>query len=477
MNKVEFRQYEKMILTPAPRLVVRLAVPTTLSMMITMVYNLADSYFVGKLSTSASAAVGVVMVIQAVFQSFGFMFGQGAGSNISRRLSSSDKKAANRFFTVSFISSLAVGTIIMLFGLLFITPFMRFIGSTETILPYSRQYAYYILASGPALCGSCVLNNVLRFEGKAFYAMIGLVSGGILNMLGDPVFMFMFNMGIDGAGLSTAISQYISFFILLYMVISGNTISRFKISYALEGFSEKNIKFLLNIIQTGFPSLIRQALNSIGTSVLNRCAMPYGDAAIAAMTIAGRVMMFMGSVMIGIGQGFQPVVAYSYGAKKYERVRKSYFATVALSLIVMCIIAVPSFVFSEKIVALFRKDLLVMQYGMTALKCMCIAVIMQPISVSANMLFQSIGMSKTASFLALLRSGLYYIPLVLILPSFFNIFGLQSAQMWADFLTTITSLPFLIGFFMKLPKKDERTLIDEEYELEKSKICIPLKKA
>ena len=454
----EQKQYQKLVMTPVEKLIPRLAIPTILSMMITMIYNLVDAYFVGKLGTSASAAIGVVLGLQSIFQAFGFMMGHGAGSQISIRLGEGDKDTADRLFSTAFFHALVISVIVAVIGLICLEPLMRLMGSSDTILPFSKNYGFYILISGPALVGSCVLNNVMRYEGRAVLAMFGLVTGGVLNMIGDPIFMFGFGLGIDGAGLSTAISQYISFGILLYMVFSKRTISRLSPKYR-----SNNPADTLLIMRVGLPSLIRQMLNSLATITLNHCAMPYGDAAIAAMAIVGRIAMFIGSAMIGLGQGFQPVSAYNYGARKFARLRKSFFFTFKAGTIVLGALAVVGFLFPAPIVGIFRDDPAVIEIGAKALRFQCIAVVLQPFSVTSNMMFQSIGRSKEASFLALLRSGLYYIPALLVLPLFLGLTGIQSAQMVADMLTTLTCIPFVVKFMQTTPALDEVSEIDMMY--------------
>ena len=454
----EQQQYQKLVMTPVEKLILRLAIPTILSMMITMIYNLVDAYFVGKLGTSASAAIGVVLGLQSIFQAFGFMMGHGAGSQISIRLGEGDKDTADRLFSTAFFHALVISVIVAVIGLICLEPLMRLMGSSDTILPFSKNYGFYILISGPALVGSCVLNNVMRYEGRAVLAMFGLVTGGVLNMIGDPIFMFGFGLGIDGAELSTAISQYISFGILLYMVFSKRTISRLSPKYR-----SNNPADTLLIMRVGLPSLIRQMLNSLATITLNHCAMPYGDAAIAAMAIVGRIAMFIGSAMIGLGQGFQPVSAYNYGARKFARLRKSFFFTFKAGTIVLGALAVVGFLFPAPIVGIFRDDPAVIEIGAKALRFQCIAVVLQPFSVTSNMMFQSIGRSKEASFLALLRSGLYYIPALLVLPLFLGLTGIQSAQMVADMLTTLTCIPFVVKFMQTTPALDEVSEIDMMY--------------
>lgn len=454
----EQQQYRKLVMTPVEKLIPRLAVPTIFSMMITMIYNLVDAYFVGKLGTSASAAIGVVLGVQSIFQAFGFMMGHGAGSQISVRLGEGDRDAADRLFSTAFFHALVISVIVGVLGLIGLEPLMRLMGSTDTILPFSKNYGFYILISGPALVGSCVLNNVMRYEGRAVLAMFGLVTGGVLNMIGDPILMFGLGLGIDGAGLSTAISQYISFGILLYMVFSKRTISRLSLRYR-----SNDPDVTLSIMRVGFPSLIRQMLNSLATITLNHCAMPYGDAAIAAMAIVGRIVMFIGSAMIGLGQGFQPVSAYNCGARKFKRLRDSFYFTVKAGMAVLGILAIFGFMFPGPVVQLFRDDPRVVEIGSRALRFQCIAVVMQPFSVTANMMFQSIGRSKEASFMAMLRSGLYYIPSLLILPLFLGLTGIECAQMVSDILTTLTCIPFVVRFMRETPEEDQVSEIDRLY--------------
>lgn len=464
MNADDAKQYRKMILTPPGRLIFTLAVPTVISMLTTMIYNLVDSYFVGKLGTSASAAVGIVMSVQAVFQAFGFMYGQGSGSMIARFLASGKKQEADRTLTIGLAGSCLTGLFLAAAGLIAIRPLMYLMGSTDTIYPYARTYAFFILLSGPALAMSCVLNNVMRYEGRAFFAMFGLVSGGVLNMIMDPVLMFGLGLGITGAALSTMISQYVSFAILLYMFLSGKTISNIKLSVLKTTPAPAVLSSAVKIIRTGLPSLVRQLFGALSTMTLNLCAKPYGDAAIAAMTIDGRVLMFIASSMIGIGQGFQPVSAFNYGSKKYARVRRAAFVTWRAGTLIMAIVAVAVFTHPADIIRLFRDDPEVVRHGVPALRFMCAAAVIQPVSVVANMLLQSVGESTKASILSSLRSGLCYIPFLLILPHFIGFTGIQCSQMCADILSSLISVPFLISFFRKLPAEDEHTARDDEYE-------------
>lgn len=451
----EQAQYDRLVGTPIPKLIPKLAVPTILSMMVTMLYNLADSYFVGKLGTSASASVGIVMSILATYQAFGFLFGHGAGTVVSRQLGKGEKDAADRTASTAFFIAMSFGFVLSVLGLLTVTPLMRLLGSTETILPYSVEYGRCIFLSGMFFTASCVLNNVLRYEGKAFYAMIGLVSGSLINIVLDPIFIFALGLGIRGAGLATALSQTISFLLLLFMFLSGKSVTKLSVRH----IDWQHPETIARVCRNGMPSLVRQFLGMFSTTLLNISARPYGDAAIAAMTIDGRVSMFLFAFVLGIGQGYQPVAAYNYGAGRKDRIREGYRFTLISSEIVVGLLAILVMVFAAPIVGFFRDDPEVIRIGAKAMFFFALAAFVQPVSVCTNMMFQSIGEARIATFLSSLRSGLYYIPILLILPKIFGLVGIQSAVLWADLATAVTSLPFALNYFRKL-KLEEKTSAD-----------------
>lgn len=439
-------QYRKMTETPIPKLVLTLGIPTTISMLVTNIYNMADTFFVGTLGTSASGATGVVFGLMGIIQAFGFMLGHGAGSNISRRLGSREVDKARMYAATSFYASLGAGLLILLFGFCFQDPLLRLLGSTDSILPYARDYSTWILLAAPAMAGSCVMNNILRYEGKATFAMCGLVSGGLLNILGDYLLIQFFSLGISGAGISTAVSQYISAGILLVPFVTKKVQSRVTPRFVSHRFGD-----LLTILITGLPSMMRQGLGSISTMVLNGCAGPYGDAAIAAMSIVSRVMNFLFCIGLGVGQGFQPVSAFNYGAKKYSRTKDAALFTCFFSMVVLAVAAAFGWVFAGPIVTLFREDPDVIAIGTFALQAHCIALCFLPISVCGNMLFQSIGKSGRATFLASSRSGLFFIPIVLLLNWCMGLTGLQIAQAVADILSALVTLPLVWSFLRHLP--------------------------
>ena len=449
-NELNIQQYKKMTETPIPKLILGLAAPTILSMLITSIYNLADTFFVGQISTSASGAVGIVSSLMAIIQALGFMLGHGSGSIISRSLGSQNTDAATRFASTSFFTALVFGGIITTAGLLTLPDFMMLLGSTETILPHACAYARYILLAAPIMMSSLVMNNILRYEGKASFAMIGLVTGGLLNIALDPLFIFGLGMGTAGAGLATALSQTISFCILLSMFLRGKTVSQFRITAVTHSPAEFG-----TILMTGMPSFGRQGLNSIGGMLLNIAARGYGDAAVAGMSIVSRIFMFIISVAIGVGQGLQPVAAFNYGARKFRRVRQAAIFTIGAAFCMLVVLVALCWVDSDALIRLFRDDPDVTAVALPAFRFQCLAILLQPVTVVANMLFQSVGKAGRATFLACCRQGVFFIPLILILPRTLGLMGVETCQPIADVLTFIVSLPFLLAFLNQLSRMDD----------------------
>ena len=438
-------QYKKMTETPVNKLIATLAVPTVISMLVTMIYNAADTFFVSKINVHASAATGILLSLMAIIQAFGFMYGHGAGSNISRLLGARNIEKARIYSTTAFTLALLTALLIMIGGLIFIAPFMRLLGSTETILPYAEEYGRWILIAAPAMSCSCVMNNLIRYEGMAKLAMIGLATGAVLNMFLDPLFIFTFKMGIRGAGLSTAIAEYISMGILMSVFVRRKTQCRIMPKYL-----SLRPRMVWEIVSVGAPSFARQGLSSLSTMVLNVHAAPFGDACIAAMSIVSKVMMFILSVSIGIGQGFQPVCAFNYGAKKYERVRSSIRFTWVFSTIVVSALSALVFIFSPQIVRWFRTDAEVVQIGTAALRYVCIAMCLMPTVTCANMTFQSVGLSGKALFISCAQNGLFFIPLIFVLSKLFGVVGIETAQPISFALSAIIALPFLLRFYRSL---------------------------
>ena len=443
-------QYNRMTEESIPRLIVRLSIPTILSMLVTNIYNLVDTAFVGQLGTSESAAVGIVFGFMSILQAVGFMFGQGAGSITARLLGARDDRNASRVASTGIVCSVLLGAIISLTAFPLHHWIILTLGSTETIYPHARSYLLTILFAAPFMTGGYTLNNLLRYEGKASLGMIGLMSGAILNIALDPILMFVLHMGVAGAALATAASQVISFLILLSMFLRGRTVTRL----SLKQFDPRP-RVIGDIMTTGLPSMLRQVLNSVASILLNSSAAVYGDAAVAAMSIVGRISFFVFALALGIGQGFQPVCAYNFGAKKYLRLRSAYRVTVMLSEAILIVSAVLTLLFSGNLIAVFRNDPDVISIGTRALQLQMITILFLPFSMSTEMLYQSTGHRLGASFLSAARSGLFFIPSLILLSRLRGLAGIQEAQPLAYLLAFPLALFFMLRFMRRLPKADE----------------------
>ena len=440
--------YKKMTETPIPKLIFTLGIPTTISMLITNIYNMADTYFVGALGESPQAATGILFTLQAIIQAIAFMLGQGSGSLVAKALADKNTDEASSYVSSAMLVGTSFGLLLTVFGLLFINPLLLLLGSTETILPYARDYGMWVLISAPIVICSFVLNNNLRYEGKAIYAMVGLVTGGIINIFGDFLLIRVLDMGVFGAGLATATSQLISFSILLY----------FHLKMAQGEIRPRHISrtssVYLSIFRVGFPAMLRQGLSSISNGLLNNLTKGYGDAAIAAISVVNRFSMFLMCVGLGIGQGLQPVASYNYQAKKYKRVKKALLFTMTVGAIFIGCVSLPCAIFAPSVIKLFQKSPEVIEIGAFALRFAAVGVIFLALSVPVNMLYQSIRKAAISSFLSLLRSGLLMIPTLIITTSIGGLIGIQISQPIADVLTGLISIPFIIHFIVKTPNED-----------------------
>lgn len=449
MTKEE--KYRQMIETPVNRLIPRLAVPTIISMLVTSIYNMADTFFVSQISTSASGAVGVMFSAMSMIQAIGFTLGMGSGNHISRSLGNRDEERAGVFAATAFYTAAIIGTAILVFGTLFSRQLVFFLGATQTIAPYAQDYARYILIGAPFMMTSFVMNNILRSQGNAVFAMVGITVGGILNMILDPLLIFGLNMGISGAAIATMVSQMISFAILLYQSNARPDcikiqLSKFRPSGKVYG----------QILHAGLPSFCRQGLASAAAVILNFAAGPYGDAAIAAMSIVTRFMMFINSSLIGFGQGFQPVCGFNFGAERYDRVLEAFWFCVKVAVIMLTVFGVVSFGISRPIITAFRReDLQVIEIGTLALRLQLLTMPFQAWVIMVNMLTQSIGYGFRASLVAMGRQGLFLIPALLILPKMFGILGLQMAQPIADMMTFVLATVIVSGILKELGQMRE----------------------
>ena len=438
-------QHKKMSQTPIPKLVTAMAVPTVTSMLITVAYNTADTYFVAHIDKSASAAVGAVYAVMAIIQALGYGLGVGASSLISRRLGAKLQDEAEMYASSGLFAAVMMGCIIMVCGLSAIVPFLKLLGCSPTMMPYAIPYAKFILISAPINCAAFVLNNILRSQGKTRLSMIGMGTGGIINIILDPIFIFRLNMGTGGAALATMISQIVSMLILSGYYITGKSIVNINFRKISRNFGDYRL-----IFTTGLPTICRQGLGSLSAAVLNIQAVKYGgDAASAAITIANKVYTLVRNISLGIGQGFQPVAGYNYGAGNKKRTWQAFVFTVKLGTAVCAAFSVMTIFKTQQIIMWFTQDAEVVRIGTETLNILGAAMPLLAFSTYVNHLYQSLGFRSQATFLASCRQGVFFLPVVLLMPLKIGCIGVQMAQPVADVLTFFVSIPFIICFYKK----------------------------
>ncbi|MBQ7770814.1 MAG: MATE family efflux transporter [Clostridia bacterium] len=463
----EKKQFVKMTQTRISRLIISLGIPTTLSMMVTSLYNLADTFFVSQLKNDAiTAAANNLLALMSIIQALGFTFGMGSGNIVSRLLGKRDREGADKVFSSTLVVSCICGLLIMGVGFAFFTPMLKLFGCNGNTLVYGKAYAKWLLIAAPFMCMSFVLNNVLRAEGKAVLSMVGLVVGAVVNVVLDPILIFSADMGIEGAAIATCASQILSFSVLLFMFVFRLTIVRFRVNAISRRFSVYR-----DVLATGFPSFLRQILASLCTVFLNRAAYTYGvqkyateaggDAAQAALGVVNKVFMLAFSLSLGIGQGYQPVLGYNYSAKRFDRVKEAYLFTLSFSTVVMTVFASVCAIFATQVVGIFNVSAEAKEIGALSLRLQCICMPLLPLNFMVGLTYQSVGNKALAALLSASRQGLFYIPAVLALPKIFGLLGVQMCQSVADACAFLFAIPFTFMFFTTL-KKEQAKVIEEE---------------
>ena len=439
-------QYYEMANAPISHIIPKLAAPTIVSMLISSIYNMADTFFVSQLGTSASGAVGVIFSAMSIIQALAFMIGMGSGNYMTRSLGAGKRELAEQIVSIAFFTGIIMGLVITVSATFNIHRVVLLLGATETIAPYAEAYAHYIFIAAPFMICSFIMNNLLRFQGKASFAMVGITVGGLLNIALDPLFIFVLGFGVQGA--ATGLSQFISFCILLWMCNHQDSC----ISISIRKFRPK-LAIYREILYGGIPSLGRQGIASVATILMNFMCQPYGDAAIAAMSIVSRFMFFINSVIIGFGQGFQPVCSYCFGAGLYDRVKKACWFCIRVSTIILLVLSVISFPAARSIITLFRRnDPTVIEIGTLALRLQLITLPLQGAVIMGNMMPQSIGYGFRATLVSTARQGIFLIPLLTIMTYTIGLLGIQCAQPLADIATFILSLFVIRGIFKEFPE-------------------------
>ena len=437
-------KYTFLTQAPVHRVIGAMAIPTIISMLLTSMYNLVDTFFVGKINTQSTAAVGIVFSVMFFIQAFSFFFGNGSGNYISRQLGAQNTKDAEVMASTGLFYTLVFSLIVMLLGWFFLEPISILLGSTPTILPYTRQYLGISLLGTPFIMGTFCINNQMRFQGFTKYSVYGAISGSIINCLLDPVFIFGFSMGVSGAAVASVIGQICGFVIMLIMSQKDGVIHYTHRRISFEG------RFVKEIIAGGTPSISRQGLASVSTIALNSVAGNYGDAAIAAMSIVTRISMFIFSVIVGLGQGFQPMCGFCYGAKLYERVKEGFWFSTKIGTFFLLFWSMVLIIFSGEVVSLFRDDPEVIAIGIPALRYQMIIFPACSFMMMANMMMQTCRKTIRANILAASRQGLFFIPLIFVLPYFYGLFGVEICQAVSDVISLIVTIPIVWSAFKEM---------------------------
>ncbi len=447
-------RYVMMTQTPVKKLILKMSGPTIISMLVTSFYNIIDAAFVGHLSTEATAAVGVSFAYMTFINAFGFFFGHGSGNFISQALGARNYSDAEKMAATGFLSPFIFGTIAGIVGLIFITPLSKAIGATPDIISQSNDYLFYILIGTPFMMSALTLNNQLRLQGNARYAMIGIISGAVLNIILDAVFIYGMEMGVTGASLATLISQIISWCILLI-----GTKMKGNVHIKIKNFTP-SLEHYKQILDGGLPSLCRQALACISTICLNHSAAIYATAGneastIAAFSIVSRCMMFAFSIVLGIGQGFQPICGFNYGARLYGRVKESYTFTISIMTLFLLFSGIIGFIFASDIISFFRnEDQELIAIGSRVLRWQCISFPLIGLSTATNMLLQNLRKTIPATILSMCRQGIFFIPTLYVAPLLLGLQGIEMTQAIADVLTFTLAIPMSVRIYKELKKEE-----------------------
>lgn len=434
----------EMLEQPMGSLLLKKSYPTVIIQLITVIYNTADTYFVSKINTESAAAVGVVFSLMSIIQAVGFGIGMGASSLISRKLGAQENKKANVYASSSVFAGIIFGCLLMIIGLININGFMRLIGASATVLPYAVRYARYILIAAPFMCMAFIINNILKAEGQSFLAMIGMTTGGGLNCILDPLFISGLDMGISGAAIATMISEIISVIIMVSYFVTKKSI----VQISIRDISREADDYL-DIFRTGTPTIFRQGLGSVSAAILNIQAAVYGDTVVAAISIANKIYMLIRNIVLGIGQGYQPIAGYCYGAGRKERVKKAFVLSCIAGTLICTVLAIGIFIFRRPLIGCFRSDSRVINVGSYALRWFCLSMPLMAYSTYVNQTYQCLGYSVGATFLASCRQGIFFIPLSFILPKLIGLTGIEMLQATADIMTFAVSIPFQIRFFRR----------------------------
>lgn len=433
-------------------LIIKLSIPNAVGLLVVSAYSLADSFFVSALGNDATAAVGVTFSLHVLMQAVGYTLGMGAGSLLSRAHGRGDREAANVFASAAFLLTMLISFLITLGGLTFRVQILHFLGASDAILDAALIYATPLFLSAPAMCGTFVLSQLLRAEGRALYAMVGLVTGSLFNIVLDPILINTMGLGISGASIATLISQTLGFLVLLsafWRRVSDLDILKIKLP---------RLDTAKRILITGLPSLLRQGLSGVSAILLNRAAAEISGDAISAISLVTRLFLLVFAFCLGIGQGMIPVVGYNMGAGNVERMKKAFLFSTVASSITMFILSIPLFLFASPILTLFGASEGALGIGSVALRAQSAVLVLHGAITCTILFLQVTGRSLSGTLLAAGRQGIFFLPLIFLLPPHFGDVGLALTQPLSDALTFLLTLPFLIRAYKALNKTESAEL-------------------
>ena len=435
-----------MLNEPLYKVIPKMAIPTIIAFLINSIYSLADTYVVSSLGTNATAAVSVNASLDQLIMMCGSMLAVGANSYIARLMGEGEDKKASQVLSTAFFTALGIGAVLMVFGSIFMTPMVRLLGATPTCEQYSIDYATYVLMAAPFMAANFVMNQCLRSEGSATLSMVGMGLGGILNIILDPIFIFTFDMGVAGASLATAISKWISFIILIFPYITRRSMLHLSVRNIL--FSKD---IVTNVVSVGSSSMFRNALAVVSAIMLNDIAGNISDSVLAGVGVCNKIMMFPFGIILGFGNGFQPVAGFNWGAKRYDRVQESYSFSSKVAIIGSVAMAVFLIVFADPFIVMFAgSDPEMREFGKLCLILQSIALPIHAWVAVVNMLCNGLGNAKGAFLLATARQGSCFIPILYPLAWIFGSIGVASVQALADVLTLALAIPLAISMVKKI---------------------------
>lgn len=440
--------------TSIPKALLAMGIPTMVGMLVNAFYNLVDAYFVGGLGESQMGAISVVYPLGQVVVGLGLLFGNGAASYISRLLGRGDKENADKVASTALYSSVSVGAVIIIISMVFLHPILKLLGATDSILPYAATYAGIYIVSCIFNVFNVTMNNIVTSEGAAKTTMCALLTGAVLNIALDPLFIYVFDLGVAGAAIATAISQVVSTCVYLTYIFRKKSVFHFRVkdcTYTKETMSE--------IFKIGIPTLVFQILTSVSISLINNAAGDYGDSAIAGMGVVTRLIS-MGSLSVfGFIKGFQPIAGYSYGAKKFDRLREAIKTSILWSTVFCVIFGVILALFPTAIVSQFTKgDAEMIRIGATSLRANGISIMLFGFYTVYSSLFLALGKGREGFILGACRQGICFIPVILFLPTVWGLNGIMYAQPIADVLSAVITVFMAIPLHKKLNEMQKQTI-------------------